>query len=65
MLRRQLYAIGAYVPTNNAPTVAHVEHVLGWAVKGVEVIIMGDLNVSLGEPHDAREEELTTAAADC
>ena len=54
--RRRWYVIRSYVPQNDAPTCACVEQVIGNAVKGVEVILMGDLNVRLLEPYDAWEE---------
>ena len=42
---------------NNASTVAHVEQALGRAAKGVEIILLGDLNVT-------QEEEIATVVAD-
>ena len=54
--RRIWYVVGEYVPPNDAPTVARVEQTLGQAAKGVEVILMGDLNFRLGELRDTWEE---------
>ena len=53
------------MPPNNAPTVARVGQAPGNATKGVDVILLGDLNVRPREPHDVQEEELVTVVADC
>ena len=45
--------VRAYVPANNAPAVYRVEQVLEAAPRGVEVIIIEDLNVRLQEPRNA------------
>ena len=54
--RRIWYVVRAYVPRKDAPTVVRVEQTLGQAAKGVEVILMGDLNFRLGELRDTWEE---------
>ena len=53
------------MPPNNAPTVARVGQAPGNATKGVDVILLGDLNVRPREPYDVQEEELVTVVADC
>ena len=58
------YIVGAYVPPTNVPEVHRVEQALAVAPKGAEIILMGDLNVSLQESRDERKDELTTALAD-
>ena len=63
--RRRWYVVGAYVPPNDASTIAHVEQALGKVAKGVEFIILGDLNVRLRETCDAREEEIVRVVAEC
>ena len=59
------FIVRVYVPPNNTPTVARVEKSLGQASKGVEVILMGNLNVRLQELSDVREEELMPMVLDC
>ena len=44
---RRWYVVGAYVPPNNGPTMHCVEQAPKAAPKGVEVIMLGDLNVRL------------------
>ena len=51
---RQWYVVGAYVTLNNEPVVHCVEQELKAAPKGVEVIILGDLNVRPRNPHKYR-----------
>ena len=41
------------MPPNEAPILARVEQALGNAVKGIDVILLGDLNVRLRGPIDA------------
>ena len=53
------------MPLNNTPTIARVEEVIGQALKGVEVTLLGDINVWLQEPQNAREEELAMVVAAC
>ena len=50
---------------NDAPTIFHMEQALGQAAKGVEVIILGYINIRLGEPRITQEEELATVVVDC
>ena len=59
------YVAGAYVPPNNDSTAARVEHALGNAEKGVELILLIGLNVRLQELRYVREEELATVVAAC
>ena len=63
--RRIWYVVGSYVPPNSESTVAQVGEALGKAAKGVEVLLLGDLNVRLQEPRDTQEEELATVVAAC
>ena len=58
---RQWYVVGSYVPPNGVPAVHHVEQALRVTPKGVEMVLMGDLNVQLGNPHGKHEEELAAA----
>ena len=55
---RRCFFIGEYVPPNDVPTVTCMEQALVNAPKGVEVIILDDLNVRIQEPRDVQEEEL-------
>ena len=41
------YGVGEYVPPNEMPTIAPVEEALGQAAKGVDIIILGDINIRL------------------
>ena len=61
---RRWYVVGAYMPPNNTPDVHNVKQVLRAASKGLDMILMGDLNARLGDPCDEREEDLATALAD-
>ena len=45
-------------------TMHYVKQALETALKGVGVIMLGDLNERLGDPHDETEEELLTALED-
>ena len=47
----------------NVRVVHSVEQALAAASKGVEIILMGNLNVKLLEAQDEREEELVVALA--
>ena len=49
---------------NYLPAMHHVEQVLKAATKGLEVILMGELNLRLRDPCDKFEEDLETALAD-
>ena len=42
-----------------------MDQTLGQAAKGVEVILLGELNIGLREPCNTQEEELETVVADC
>ena len=42
----------------------HVDQALQAAPTGLELILMGDLNVWLGNPRDEREEDLATGLVD-
>ena len=53
------------MPPNNAPTVSHMEHALGNTPKRLDVILLGELNVRLQEPRDARKVELAMVVAEC
>ena len=59
----QWYVVGAYVLPNDLPDMHHVEQVLKAATKGLEIILMGELNVRLRDPCDEFEEDLETALA--
>ena len=61
---RQCYVVGAYVPPNDRPSVRRVEKGLRAAPEELELILVGDLNMRLGNPHDEREEDLVTALSD-
>ena len=61
---RQWYVVGAYMPPNDDPLVHCVDQALKAAPKGVELILLGDLNARLREPCDEREEELIISLAD-
>ena len=54
---RRCYIVKAYVPPNNVPAMHCVEHVMITAPKGLEIIVMGELNTRLGDPRDKREED--------
>ena len=41
-------------------TIARLEELPGQAEKGVEITLLDDLKVRLGEPRNAQEEELAT-----
>ena len=62
---RRWYIVGAYVPPNDAPAIYCVEQDLEEAPRGVEVILLGGLNVRLQEPHNKHKEELAMALANC
>ena len=50
-------------PPNDAPTVTCMDQALVNAPKGVEVIILGELNVRIQEPRVVQEEELVMVVA--
>ena len=58
---KRWYIVGAYVSSHDAPAVRRIEQALEAALKVIEVILLGDLNVRLRKPQDNREEELATA----
>ena len=60
----QWYVVGSYVLPNDVPAVHHVEQALEAASKGLQIILMRDLNVQLKTPRDEREEDMATALAD-
>ena len=47
------------MPQNDKPALNCVEQVLKAAEKGVEVIVLGELNVWLRDPRDEHEEDLS------
>ena len=55
------YVVGSYVPPNDVPAVHCVDQALRAATKGLEMILMGDLNARLGDPREKREEDLKMA----
>ena len=55
---------GICAPPNNVPAVIHMEQAQKAAPKGLEIILMGDLNVQPRDPRDNNEEDLETALAD-
>ena len=61
---RRWYAIRAYVPPNDAPYVHRIKQALDEAPKGMDIILLGDLNIRLRELRDSREYELATVLAD-
>ena len=63
--RQRWYFVGAYVAPNNESTFLQVEQALGNSAKGVEVILLVDINVRLHKTCDAREEELVRVVAEC
>ena len=62
---RRWYVVGAYVPPNDNPDVHRMEQVPKAVPEGVEVIMLGELNFRMRDPHDEREEYLATTLADC
>ena len=61
---RLWYVVGAYVNPNDAPDIHSVDKDLRASPKGLDMVLMGDLNARPGDPHDKREEDLATALAD-
>ena len=53
---RQWCVVGAYMTSNNVSDVHRVEQALRAATKGLDMILMGDLNAQLGNPRDEQEE---------
>ena len=58
------YVVRAYVPPNNVTDVYCVKQALVAALRVVEIVLLGDLNMRLWELHNAQEEELVTLVAD-
>ena len=58
------YVVGAYMTPNDALAIHYIEPAFEVASKGMEVILLGGLNVMLRKPRDAREDELVTALSD-
>ena len=51
------------MPQNDATAVHCIEQDLEAVPKGMDVILLGDLNIRLREPQDAMEKELVTELA--
>ena len=49
---------------NDIPAVHCVDQALRAAPKGVEMILLGDLNARMGDPRDEHEEDQATALVD-
>ena len=62
---QRCYVVGVYVPLKDAPTIARVEEALVQAVKGLEIILLGDIKSRLQELRNAQEEQLVTVVAAC
>ena len=62
---RRWYVVRAYMPPNYVPNVYRVEQVLEAAPRGLEFILLGNLNLQLRELRDAQVEELSMVVADC
>ena len=52
------------MPPNDVPDVHCVEQAIREAPKGLDMILMGDLDMRLGEPGDERKEDLATELVD-
>ena len=61
---RLCYVVGEYVPPKDVPAMHSMDQALRAASKGLEIILMGDLNARLGDPRDEREEDLATVLVD-
>ena len=46
---RRWYVVGAYMPPHDVPVVYCIEQASGVAPKVMEVIVLGDLNIRLGD----------------
>ena len=62
---RRWNVVGEYVSPNNAPAVYCMDQALEASPKGVEVILLWDLNAWLWEPCYAQEEDLATELLEC
>ena len=49
------------MPPNDMSAMYRVDQALRAVPKGLDVILMGDLNVQIRDPHDNHEEDLETA----
>ena len=54
------YRVGAYVSPKALPTVNRITQALECALKGMEKLLVGDLNACLENPRDQWEEQLAT-----
>ena len=61
---RQWYAVGAYVPLDNKLDMHCVKPALVASPKGVELILLGKINLRMGDPCIEREEYLAMELAD-
>ena len=62
---RRWYIIGAQIAPNDGPTVYCMYPALYTAPKGLEVILLGDLNVRLQELSNVQGEYIAAVVADC
>ena len=60
---RRWYVVGEYVPTHDASADHRIKQMLEVAPKGIEIILLGDLNIRLRKLRDDRENELSSALA--
>ena len=60
---RRWYVVGDYVPTHDASADHRIKQMLEVATKGIEIILLGDLNIRLRKLRDDREDELASALA--
>ena len=58
------YVVGEYVSTNDILAVHRVKQALRVASKGLDMIMMGDLNERLGDPCGELKEDLATEVVD-
>ena len=61
---RQWYIIGAYVPPNDVTAVHYMKQAMRAAPKGLEIVLMGNMNASLEDPLEEFEEDLMIALVD-
>ena len=62
---RRCYIVREYVSPNDAPAVYHIEQDLEAAPKGMEVILLGDVNARMREPRDVWEDNIAATLVDC
>jgi hypothetical protein len=55
--RRRVPIVGVYIPPNDLTTCAYLSRALGRFPKG-NAVVLGDLNVNLQSPRDARDTEI-------